>query len=183
MKYIIVSDIFGITPALELLAQSICTKGDFALVTPYQKESVQFSNEADAYEYFCEHVGIDKYYQQLYEYILSINKPFRLIGFSVGAAVCWQYSAKNNSSYLKRSDLFYGSQIRNMQTLEPFNPVNLIMPKSEPHFSINEHIQKIKGKKHVKIEKCEYLHGFMNKLSKNFNLQAYQHYLNFLSNE
>jgi dienelactone hydrolase len=183
MKYIVVSDIFGETPALMSLAQSICPSGDFSIVSPYQKQNMQFSNEADAYEYFSQHIGIKKYYQRLERYLLSIKKPFRLVGFSVGATVCWQYSAKGKSYYLRKSDLFYGSQIRNMQTLEPLSPVNLIMPKSEPHFSIDDHVQALIGKKHTTIKQCEYLHGFMNPLSKNYHQQTYEYFLNVLSNE
>ncbi|MDG1751215.1 MAG: dienelactone hydrolase family protein [Thalassotalea sp.] len=180
MKTIIVTDIFGKTPALEMFAESISLKGGFSIVDPYQGKNVQFANEANAYEYFSQHIGIKKYYQKLEKYLLSINKPYRLVGFSVGAAVCWQYCAKNNSCYLMKSDLFYGSQIRNMQTLEPQSPVNLIMPKSEPHFSIDDHIQALTGKKQVTISKTEYLHGFMNPLSKNYHQQAYQNYLSAL---
>jgi dienelactone hydrolase len=180
MKTIIVSDIFGRTPALEVFAQSISLKGDFSIVDPYQGKNVQFANEADAYEYFSQQVGIENYYQQLNDYLVSIKLPFKLVGFSVGAAVCWQYCSKDNSCYLMRSDLFYGSQIRNMQTLEPQSPVNLILPKSEAHFSIDDHIQALTGKRQITISKTEYFHGFMNPLSKNYHQQAYQNYLSAL---
>lgn len=181
MKYIIVSDIFGKTPALALLAQSISAKNNFTIITPYQNGD-NFTDEAQAYEYFVKHVGIESYSLKLDEKLLKIKQPFRLIGFSVGAAVCWQHIAKHNTEYLLQSDLFYGSQIRNMQSLEPLSPVNLIMPKSEPHFSINEHIHALKDKKNTTIEHSEYLHGFMNHLSKNYHQQAYDHYVSVLSN-
>lgn len=181
MKYIIVSDIFGKTPALALFAQSLSANNDYTIVDPYQNENIHFSNEAQAYQYFSEHVGFEKYYQQLCESLFSMTEPFRLIGFSVGAAICWRYSAENNSCYLMKSDLFYGSQIRNMLTLEPLSPVNLILPQSEAHFSIADLTQTLEIKKHIKIEQTEYLHGFMNVLSKNYHQQAYLHYLHYLS--
>lgn len=180
MRYIIASDIFGKTPALALLAQSIRANNNFTIITPYQN-GLYFTDEAQAYEYFSQQVGIENYYQQLSGYLKTIKQPFRLIGFSAGAAVCWQHIAKNNAEYLLQSDLFYGSQIRNMQSLVPLSPVNLILPKSEPHFSIDDHIQALTGKKHTSIEHSEYLHGFMNQLSKNYHQQAYAHYVNVLS--
>lgn len=181
MKYIIVSDIFGKTPALALLSESICTIGDAHIVTPYGNNDYYFLNESEAYEYFTQHVGIERYYKELNEHLLSIKQPFRLIGFSVGAAVCWQYIAKNNSENVIQSDLFYGSQIRNMQSLEPKSPVNLIMPKSEDHFSVNDLIEVLMVKKHTSIDHTKYLHGFMNPLSKHYCQQAYDYYVNVLS--
>lgn len=183
MQYIVVSDIFGKTPELEGFAESVSYKGGFQIVSPYKKENLQFSNELEAYSYFSENVGIDVYFKQLCSYILSINIPFRLIGFSVGASVCWKYIANTTNENLIKTDLFYGSQIRNFINLEPLTPVNLIMPKSELHFSIDSLIQRLQNKQNVSIDTTQYFHGFMNELSENYCERAYQQYVTILSSD
>lgn len=183
MKYIVVSDIFGKTLELERFAKKVSYNNDFHIISPYISENPQFSNEGEAYSYFSENVGLDAYFKQLHKYALSINVPFRLIGFSIGASICWKYIANNTNKNLNKTDLFYGSQIRNMENLEPKTPVKLIMPKFESHFSVEEHTQALKNKLNVTIENTQSLHGFMNKLSQNYCERAYHQYVNVLSSD
>ena len=179
MKYLIVSDIFGRTSALEKFAQSVKGLAACQIISPY--DNIQFSSETEAYCYFNQNVGLESYYQALKARIKEIKQPFKLIGFSVGASICWQYIASCTNPYLVKSELFYGSQIRNMHMLSPLSPVRLILPKFEPHFSIDEHILALKEKSDISIERSECLHGFMNQLSTNFDFKAYQYYVSVLS--
>ena len=55
--------------------------------------------------------------------------------------------------------------------------MTLIFPKYEEHFCLQEMKNKIQDTKNVSIVQSEYLHGFMNKYSKNYNEEGYKKYL------
>ncbi|NQY93262.1 MAG: hypothetical protein HRT43_03770, partial [Campylobacteraceae bacterium] len=94
------------------------------------------------------------------------------------ASVIWMNSQNKNLQHISNAQCFYSSQIRNMTNIDPLFPIDIIMPLQEAHFSVDELSQKLKQKEYVKIETTPYLHGFMNKLSKNFNEKAYESFVN-----
>ncbi len=59
MRRIIVSDIFGKTPALDKLCHAIIP--DIDIIDPYCGNSMDFPNEHEAYKYFMKRVGINEY--------------------------------------------------------------------------------------------------------------------------
>jgi len=58
----IVADIFGVTPALIALGRTI--NADI-IVDPYGGKVMNFDNEAQAYHYFINNVGLDAYVNKL----------------------------------------------------------------------------------------------------------------------
>jgi len=58
MNIILVSDIFGKTPALIQLAEAI---GATAIIDPYDGVDMGFEDESKAYAYFVEQVGFEQY--------------------------------------------------------------------------------------------------------------------------
>jgi len=173
MNIIIISDVFGLTPALLALKDKL---GAHTVIDPYEGKNMGFKNEADAYSCFITTVGLDSYLSTILKKLASLDSPTRLIGFSIGASAIWRLSQSNINNLIKQAFCFYGSQIRNFTQIEPCFEVNLIFPKSESHFDVVNLMNKLEVKLNVNITHVEYLHGFMNKHSNNFNNNGYQEY-------
>lgn len=178
MSIILVSDIFGVTAALLEISKKL---GAYSIVDPYKGRLMEFENEAEAYSYFVNNVGLDSYLATLSKVVASVDDETTLIGFSVGAAIIWQLSERENITNIKQAFCFYGSQIRNFPQIEPCFNVNLIFPKSEPHFDVIALQNTLTQKANVETKRVEYLHGFMNYHSTNYNQLGYSKYIDFLS--
>jgi len=178
MRRVIVSDVFGLTDELIELGGHICS--DYLIIDPYMGKKNIFTDEKLAYQYFTTNVGLDKYSIHVHEELLNINCPVSIIGFSIGASAIWKFSDKVNSTNIKEVDLFYGSQIRNMLNIQPNIKANIVLPRFEDHFSVSDMAEILKGVDNVSLEKIEGLHGFMNKLSSNFNQPVYSRYISKL---
>lgn len=177
MKTIIVTDIFGKTPALVALSKSI---NAHRIIDPYHGVDMAFDNEAEAYSYFLNHVGFENYFFQLQQIIKSNSSATLLIGFSIGATAIWRLSKMHSIIQVKRGICYYGSQIRYFRDIEPRFPIELIFPNKEPHFNVLKLQTELIKKDNVKIYHHSNLHGFMNPYSTNFNQQAYQEQLIYL---
>ncbi|ADG93679.1 conserved hypothetical protein [Arcobacter nitrofigilis DSM 7299] len=177
MNIILVSDVFGKTPALEKLGEELNTT---VIVDPYDSKNMDFKNEAEAYSYFMDKVGLDKYLSKLLEISTSISLDTTLIGFSVGASVIWKLSANPLVKNISCGICYYGSQIRNFKEVNPLFEVELIFPKMETHFDVLQLQSDLCKKENVKTSKVDYLHGFMNSDSTNYNKVAYLEQLNYL---
>ena len=180
MVSVIVTDIFGLTPAIKALARAINAD---TIIDPYQGAVLSFDNESHAYKYFTEHVGIDSYVDLLHEKITSCEGSVKLIGFSVGASAIWQLSATISdvvANKVNSACCYYGSQIRYLTQLSPKFPIQVVFPESEPHFDVDELSKSIVNKIMVTTSYCDYLHGFMNKLSNNFNSIGYLEHIALL---
>ena len=171
MSIILVTDVFGKTPALMTLSEEWSAK---TIVDPYEGVDMGFKNEAEAYSYFMDKVGFDTYLAELLRTTESATSASILIGFSIGASVIWKLSEKISLNYVKRAICFYGSQIRNFTEVTPQFEIELVFPKSEPHFDVLELEENLSKVKNVKTIKVGYLHGFMNSYSSNFNREAYR---------
>jgi len=176
MLTILVADIFGNTSALQQLATQIADD-NFLIIDPYAGKVIDFDNEQSAYDYFSNNVGLINYAQQLQEKLTIVNQPFNLIAFSVGGSATWLNSQWLIKSKVNRVVCFYAGQIRYHYEQQPSVNLELILPIYEAHFEINALKEKLSSKKNVTIEQSKYLHGFMNQLSVNYDLQGYQQYL------
>ena len=177
MNKILVSDIFGKTPALEALGDELNAN---TIVDPYAGEFMEFRNESDAYSFFVKNAGLDDYTSKLLEAIELTDCTSLLIGFSIGASAIWRISDKIPNGLVDRAICFYGAQIRNFADVIPKIEVELIFPCSEPHFDVLELQTRLSKTPNVKTSTAEYLHGFMNCYSKNYSQQAYQEQVDFL---
>lgn len=180
MPRIIVSDIFGRTESLEKISDSL--PGIAEIFDPYDSVSMAFNTEQEAYSCFISEVGLANYKDKLKAYLLNIEGPVSLLGFSVGASAIWKLSEDQKNQNISGSVCFYGSQIRNYTQIVPKYPVQLVFPSHEDSFSVSELITQIKIHKRVKIHQAPYRHGFMNFYSPNFNPIAYAQYLKALCN-
>ena len=174
MNIILVSDIFGKTPALIQLGEAI---GATAIVDPYDGVDMGFEDESKAYAYFVEHVGFEQYYDvlqsELQNQISPISSMNVLIGFSIGASAIWKLSDNPDITNIQRGICYYGSQIRNLKAVSPHFNIELIFPKKEDHFDVLALQKALSQKKNVQITQTNYLHGFMNSHSDNYNQVAY----------
>ncbi|MBT0586947.1 dienelactone hydrolase family protein [Alteromonas oceanisediminis] len=179
MNTIIVADIFGKTSALEELANAICKKP--RIVDPYDGQKMAFQSENDAYQFFASNIGLEKYTKDLSKVLTKLALDVNLVGFSIGASVIWNLSESPASSFVKNATCFYGSQIRNNRKVSPTFPITLIFPETEEHFSVSELISDLCHTRRTKIRQVPYRHGFMNKLSANFNPKGYESELQTLA--
>ncbi len=177
MSIILVSDIFGRAAAFKKIA---ATLGADILIDPYSGFDQQFTCEDQAYEYFSQHVGLDAYTAEVAKAIKTVQQISLIIGFSIGASAIWRLSDKLFASNIERAICYYGSQIRNFIDIQPNIEIQLIFPYEEAHFDVAELQSKLVNKANIKITKANYLHGFMNEHSDNFNQTAYQTQLKFL---
>jgi len=183
MYNIFISDIFGKTPALEEL---VCTieresdKGQSKIIDPYSGKFMNFTDESEAYSYFMDTIGMNQYCKIVKAKLKSMLTPTRLIGFSVGASALWNMSENLNSKFITRAVCFYGSQIRNYMNINPNLNIELVLPSFESGFNITEFAKNISKKPTAIIHKTDFLHGFMNSCSKNFNQDGYKYYIDWL---
>lgn len=177
MEMILVSDVFGVTPALLDMANKL---KPCIIVDPYEGQMMDFQNEKEAYAYFVKAVGLDNFLSILNHVLLPIEHPVSLVGFSVGASVIWRLSAIQNGNFIKQAFCYYGSQIRNFTEVEPNFPIQMILPRSEPHFDVTKLQNHLSLKSNVITRKVNYLHGFMNYFSNNYNQIGYLEHIDIL---
>lgn len=58
--------------------------------------------------------------------------------------------------------------------------MELIFPKTEPHFHVSEIEDNLSKTPNVKTIRVDYLHGFMNYYSNNYNEQGYREQVDLL---
>ncbi|WP_171022249.1 hypothetical protein [Thalassotalea litorea] len=182
MQGFLITDIFGTTPAVHAMNDRL--GGSLFIIDPYDGIAQNFTNETAAYQHFQQHVGVNRYADIIAGYLSqAANKDQILIGFSVGASALWRCLTQQPPKSLQGKSLqtaallFYGSQIRHMPVSVPCVPTNIVLPCSEPHFSISALATSLVDVENVNVTNSEYLHGFMNELSDNFDRQGYQQYL------
>lgn len=182
MKLIAVTDIFGKTKYLEALLSCFSKKyNSIKIIDPYLGFEIEFEDESAAYQHFQDKIGLDGYIKKLLSYLQNDeHSDQHLLGFSVGASAVWAVSGVLNLTDQSKAVCFYGSQIRHFLTINPNFKADLYFPTSEPHFEVDDVMMALKQKSNVMCFKTNYLHGFMNMKSINFNRTAYEEYINIL---
>lgn len=182
MTLLIIPDIFGPTPALDRLARDVETAlADLPRWSPVEILDTYgngrwFDNEAEAYAYFTEHLGIPAYADTLNRHLAATPGPCNLLGFSAGASAVWHLAGSCPPYDVCCALCFYGSQIRHEAHLVPEFPIHLVFPESEPHFNVDSLMAAMTEKPRVTWEKAPGQHGFMNRLSQNYNGALYHRY-------
>lgn len=187
LHIIFVADIFGMTHEFKNLCKKITLSLEQTLYVechilgPYQQQQMSFESEQAAYQYFTQHVGLSNYLEAIDQQLSLISGHKLLIGFSVGGSAIWQLCANNTVEQCLGAICFYSSQIRHMTQLTPKVATRLILPYSESHFCITEFQSAVQNKSAVTIEQSQFLHGFMNSLSTNYDDNGYQYYIKRLA--
>ena len=178
MPLIVISDIFGKTTALDDLCADLGYP--VQIIDPYDGTYMDFENQAQAYDAFMDNMGVTPYARLLASFLEKALSPATLIGFSVGAAAAWLVSGTDISDKADRAVCFYGSRIRHHLDISPVIPVDAIFPAHEPGFDVQQLTGQLSGKKKVTVHQTGYLHGFMNRVSENFDRPGYDHYMDWL---
>lgn len=181
MLTLVVSDIFGHTAELDAFVQSL--EGKVVVCSPYSflgDESPKC--EKAVYQTFLERLGHDEYAAKVKDYIVTYS-PDCIIGFSAGAVAAWRALAATPLKRVQKLLAFYPGQIRHFTQLRPNCHVDIYFPESEPHFDLCAVIEQIKHVAGVNVIRTRYQHGFMNRLSQNYDVDAYRHYARMCSNE
>lgn len=176
MRLILVSDVFGNTPALCSLKNKLEAE---VIVEPYNGANFEFNDDTEAYSFFIKNVGLESYVSSLLNVLKSSTEPTILIGFSIGASAIWKLPVGTNNN-IKMAYCFYGSQIRHATSISPAFNTHLVLPKSEPHFDVGKLKKELSNKHNVMTTQVEYLHGFMNYYSRNYNEIGYAQQVEFL---
>lgn len=171
MKYLILTDIFGLTPWTDSLKTKLEALGHQAQVLdPYKGKYLNLEDETAAYAAFCESSSHDDYYQSALTFAKAYM-PDILIGFSAGASAAWQI-ASNKGLMLNKIYCFYPSQIRYYHDLSPKYACRLILPNFEGSFDVIAMGEYLQGRANLEVEMSPYGHGFMNPLSAHYNETA-----------
>lgn len=178
MKTIIVSDIFGLTPHLERFVKELTS--DYEIIDPYNGQMVRFRSESEAYKTFLHLCGMERYSDLVGRRVADYKENIVLLGFSIGGSAVWNNLEICDPQIVQKAVCFYGSRIREKIELQPCCDTVLIFPKEESHFSVPELSSLLAAKPHVKCINTEFYHGFMNRLSVNFNQRGYIQYLGWL---
>jgi dienelactone hydrolase len=181
MRILLAADIFGVTGHLLAIA-AICEGGGHRCRTvgPYPP-SLCFDDEGRAYAAFMEHGGVDRYTANVRENLSETDgDPLLCIGFSAGAAALWQAMADPAAEAARLAVCLYGSQIRHATAIEPRCPCLLVFPEKEPHFSVEGVLGRLQGRDNVCCATVPWRHGYMNRLSRNFDQQGYERTMEWL---
>ncbi|WP_271272711.1 dienelactone hydrolase family protein [Aliamphritea hakodatensis] len=178
MSHIILSDIFGYTSALQVLADQL--PGDWLILDPYDGTEMCFEDESRAYAHFQRVSGIDVYAARLADCLMTADESVSIIGFSVGAAALWQVLGSGVADKAGYAIGFYGNQIRHALGSAPRRPVTLVIPASERHFSVADFAESLSAYPQVSLSRAPYLHGFMNPASVNYSAAGYAEYTGWL---
>lgn len=179
MKYLILTDIFGLSVWTNALKAKLEAAGHLVIVfDPYQGEYEERLNENAAYDAFCQRSSHDTYYLDALDLVKHFE-PDTLIGFSAGASAAWRIANVKGLS-LSQIHCFYPSQIRYYHDLSPKYPCNLILPNFESSFDVAAMGEYLKGRTKLEIVMSEYGHGFMNPLSAGYEKQAETYWLAYL---
>lgn len=185
MRLVTVSDIFGRTRHFEKLSEHLADTYDSVdLVDPYGGNPLNFQNEHEAYSHFQTTIGLEKYRDILLDHLQDTkHTEYHLIGFSIGASAIWLISELLNFHEKTRATCFYSSQIRNYLEVWPQLNIDLYFPVKEAAFEINVIMEKLFQRPNVQCYQTGYHHGFMNKLSVNYNKDGYDRYMAMLKSQ
>lgn len=169
--WVIATDIFGVTPAVEEMALAFRQAGGQCLVVdPYDGESLQFGHESEAYQTYLARCGHDAYFQRLMQRLTKVSgKQIHLLSFSAGASAAWRLAATQMGQNIQQLLGFYPSQIRHHLALQARCEVTLLFPKEEPHFEVDEVMAALLAQPAVHCSQTQGKHGFMNPRSDHYD--------------
>lgn len=163
MNVLLITDIFGVGEATDLLTASINTQATVHVIDPYAGLRNHFASEQIAYSAFIERCGHEAYYA-LAKVAFEQLEPDVVIGFSAGGNVCWRLAAEPKAQG-KVFCCFYPTRIHQYLTVEPIAKIRVVFPKYEPGFDVTE-VSDIISRWHcVEQQHMPYKHGFMNQAS------------------
>ncbi|MCL6417678.1 dienelactone hydrolase family protein [Aestuariirhabdus sp. Z084] len=170
MRVIVATDIFGRTPAIEALADTLASQALVEIVDPYDGCPCNFKNEQEAYRHYTSVCGHDAYLERVIGGINGSREPCVLVGFSAGASVLWRAIAQGIPMLVEHCIGFYPGQIRHHLDLQPNCPTTLVFPCYEQSFDVERAAQVLSAHEQVVCYQSVYKHGFMNPASLHYSV-------------
>lgn len=182
MEKLLAADIFGETRHLAEIAAAFRQAGNSCRTVGPYPPSLCYDDEGRAYAAFMQHGGVESYSAILLGRLAEFGGRHSVcIGFSAGAAALWQGLASPAAEGVRLAVCLYGGQIRHALTVEPRCPCLLLFPAEEAHFSVEEVLGSLKGRENVCCATVPWRHGYMNRLSANFDQSGYERTMAWLS--
>lgn len=174
-----VTDIFGKTTAFDNLIKEISHKfASVEIIDPYDGVAKNFKNEKDAYTGFQNQIELTGYIQKVNDMLWGRQYLSQiLLGFSAGASAVWAASPNLQAFKNTQAICFYSSQIRHMLDVTPEIKTDLYFAAWESTYDVNKVIARLSAGRNVNCVKTDFLHGFMNEKSLNYNKKGYARYL------
>lgn len=180
MRILIVTDVFGMTPAVTSIIRAVGQQ--CLVVSPFDDAQLYFQEEKTAYYAFLAQGGVARYAAKLERTLNEQTAEIQMaIGFSAGASALWIASANKSAMQLRASILFYGSRIRDHKNLQPLCPVRLIFAENEAVFNAAELSSDLRNLGHQTELASGSSHGFMNPYSRGFDVKIQARYLEQLA--
>lgn len=175
MDLILVTDIYGYTPHVAAIVDELsCFFSATAVVDPYEGRYLDCKSEQEAYEQFQKLCGIDKLTGLVERAVQSGGSNVIAVGFSVGGTALWEVTSMEVSRRIEMAICFYGSRIREKTYIDPCCETIVVFPRHEDQYDVKDLHDMISGRKNITCFKTVYLHGYMNQLSKNFDMEGYR---------
>lgn len=172
MQILLTTDIFGETGHVGEIAARLQERGHIVKILSPYAEPRSFGYEDEAYAFFTRECGVEAYAEKIRETLREMVGPLICLGFSAGAAALWKALACPEAGCAEMAILFYGGQIRAAAELQPLCETLLVFPAEEPHFSVADLIDRLQGRPDIFCTKVPWLHGYMNRLSGNFDQEG-----------
>lgn len=178
MIILLATDIFGITDAVESLSKRLNVVCESVqILDPYGAKRMNFQDEDQAYEAFNQLCGLEAYATLCAKALEArLDEDLVMIGFSMGASAIWKALDGRTNVNIKSFYGFYSSQIRYFLDAKINVSCTLFFPKYEKHFDVDEVITQLVNHEKITCLKTEYLHGFMNPYSINYDAKGYEEY-------
>lgn len=161
MKTIIVSDIYGLTPAVTALAGRLDRQA--VVLSPWDGEGCPFATEQEAHRAFVASEGVAGYAARVTA--AAGAEPAFLVGFSAGATAVWLHATGAGCHPHSQAVLFYGSRIRYHLDVRPCCRVQAIFAEHEAAFDPKDIVGQIASENVIVHIEPGAAHGFMNPLS------------------
>ena len=180
MHLLLASDIFGVTAPFLVIVDHLAALGWEVSVLSSFADARVFEAEDEAYAAFLQCGGVDAYAERLGSIMAELPGPLICIGFSAGAAALWQVLASPAAGKVQSAICFYGSQIRQAVECVPRCETLLVFPEEEAHFSVPDLLKQLQGRPRIECCTVPWRHGYLNRLSRNFDSEGYQRTLAWL---
>lgn len=186
---IVLHEIYGINKHIVKVCQILSDRKYDVAAPNFLKDGINFryEQEAKAYSYFMNEIGLDNALIKLTQILISMRPLYKriyVLGYSIGATLAWLCSQTNLCDLVIG---FYGSRIRDNLAIIPQCPTLLFFPTEEQNFDVDCLINKLNRVKNISIKKLNGKHGFADPFSKNYNntstLIAHKEILLFLESK